>query len=161
MTADAARVLYLRWLAKAHPADFARVKPTLERSRLGELGWIAALVNAVVQVGGAVLQKKQADKALSLQKKTIAAEDAAAKQDRDNAFKLALLDANTKRAQLGLPPVDAQGNSIPSASLPMPAALAPFANVGKSVSQWGPWGSVTPWILGGGVLFAAFLYIRR
>lgn len=155
MNADAARVLYLRWLSKEHPADFSRVAPTLAKSRLGELGWIAALVNAVVQVGGAVLQKKQADKALSLQKKTIAAEDAQASKAREDAFRLALLDANTKRAQLGLPPVDAQGNAIPGSSLPMPVALAPFAKAGQSLSNWGPW------MLGGGALLAAALFLKR
>lgn len=155
MTPDRARVIYFQWLAKTHPAEFARVAPTLKAPRLGALGWIAALANALVQVGSAVVQKKQADKAFSLQKKTIAAEDAAAKQARDDAFKLALLDANTKRAQLGMPPVDGSGNPIQSAALPMPAALAPFANVGGSISNWGPW------ILGGGFLFAAVLFVRR
>lgn len=155
MNADAARVVYFQWLAKAHPAEFARVKPTLAKTRLGELGWFVALANALVQVGSAVVQKKQADKQLSLQKKTIAAEDAAARQAREDAFKLALLDANTKRAQLGLPPVDSNGQPIQSAALPMPAALAPFANVGAQVSQWGPW------IIGGGVLIAAFFFWKN
>lgn len=152
---DRAQVTYLRWLAKEHPETFHKIAAPSLRSNLNGLGWIAALANAVLQVGSAVLQKKQNDKAFKLQKQTLAVQDAQVAADRAQSFKLALLDVNTKRAQAGLPPVDAQGNPIASQTLPMPSALAPFANVGATVSKWGPW------ILGGGVLLAAVFFWRN
>lgn len=152
---DRAQVTYLRWLAKEHPDTFARVAAPSLRSNLNGLGWIAALANAVLQVGSAVVQKKQSDKAFKLQRETIKVQDAQAAAERAQSFKLALLDVNTKRAQAGLPPVDAQGNPIASDTLPMPSQLKPFASIGQSVSKWGPW------MLGGGLALAALFFWRN
>lgn len=153
--ADRARITYLRWLAKEHPTTFANIAAPALKSNLSGLGWIAAVVNAVAQVGSAVVQKKQNDKAFSLQKKTLAAQDAQVAAERAQSFKLALLDVNTKRAQAGLPPVDSQGNPISPTTLPTPSVLAPFASAGTAVSKWGPW------ILGGGVVVAALFFWRN
>jgi len=152
---DRAQVTYLRWLAKEHPEVFRKFAAPSLKSNLNGLGWIAALANAVLQVGSAVLQKKQTDKAFKIQKATIAVEQQQADAERAQQFKLALLDVNTKRAQAGLPPVDANGNPIASATLPTPSALAPFASVGKTVSSWGPW------VLGGGVVLTALFFWRN
>jgi len=152
---DRAQVVYLQWLSVKHPDVYAKyARPSL-KSNLNGLGWIAAVANAVMQVGSAVVQKKQTDKAFKLQSATIKAQDAAAAAERAQVFKLALLAENTKRAAAGLNPVDENGNVIQSQALPMPSSLQPFANVGAQISKWGPW------ILGGGVLLAAVFYIRR
>ena len=123
MSVDTARVNYLKWLSREHPDVYSRVSRSI-RPQLGGLGWIAALANAVIQAGSVVLQKKQADKQLSLAKKAQELSDAQAAADRANQLKLALLDVNTKRAQAGLGPVDINGNLIPGYSLPTPSNLS-------------------------------------
>lgn len=155
VASDRAQVTYLRWLAKEHPETFRKVAVPSLRSNLSGLGWIAAVANAVLQVGSAVVQKKQNDKAFKLQKQTLAVQDAQVAAERAQSFKLALLDVNTKRAQAGLPPVDGNGNPIASDTLPMPSQLAPFAKVGAQVSKWGPW------ILGGGAALALIFFLRN
>lgn len=126
MNADVARLDYLRWLSKYSPAIYREVtKP--QAVKLGNLGWINFVVQAVLAAGSLVMQNKQADKANKLAKKQIANEAAANEAARKDALKVALLDTNTKRAQAGLPPVDENGNVIPQSALPAaPANLAPY-----------------------------------
>jgi hypothetical protein len=120
------------------------------------LGWIAAAVNAVIQVGSAVMQKKQTDKEFSLQKKTLAAQDAQLAKDRASQLQLALLEINQKRAANGLGPVDINGNLIPSQALATPAVLAPAASAAGIDFK-----AAAPWIAGAGVgLIALFLVMR-
>jgi hypothetical protein len=155
MTKDQAQINFLRWVAVAHPDLYARVaQKHLTTARLGSLGWIQ-IVNAVLQLGSAALQKKQADDQLKLQKKTLKVQDEQLAADRANALKIALLDINAKRAANGLGPVDLQGNLIQSQSLPMPSALAPYAKAAGVASNY------APWLIGGGVaLIGLFLVIR-
>jgi len=154
---DRAQFNFLRWLSMHDPVLYARViEKNFKGSTLGALGWFVALANALIQVGGAVVQKKQQDKAFDLQKKTLAVQDAQLAADRAAQLKLALLDINQKRAANGLGPVDLNGNAIPSQSLPMPAALAPYAQ-GVGVDS----ASVTPWLIGGAVVLAGVFLVMR
>lgn len=157
MNTDRAQLDYLRWLSGHAPALFERLKPRF-KSSLGDLGWIQAIVQVVAAVGSAVMAKNQQKKQEKAQKKAQAemnAESArVAKELADT-----LVQVNTQRAQRGLPPVDAQGNVIASAALPMPGALANF---------FGPQGQVIGssfnpmWILAGaGALVAVVLIARR
>ena len=163
---DRAQFNFLRWLSVHDPQLYQKViakhfsgSPLYAGDALGSLGnlgWIAALANALIQVGGAVVQKKQQDKAFDLQKKTLAVQDAQLAADRVSQLKLALLDINQKRAANGLGPVDLNGNAIASQSLPMPAALAPYAQ-GVGVDS----ASVTPWLIGGAVALAGVFLVMR
>ena len=155
MTKDMAQINFLRWVSVAHPDLYAKVaQKYLTTARLGQLGWIQIL-NAVLQLGSAALQKKQADDQLKLQKKTLAVQDAQLAADRANALKVALLDINAKRAANGLGPVDLNGNPIQSQALPMPSALAPYAKAAGLSTNY------TPWLIGGGVAaFGLFMVLR-
>lgn len=126
MNADVARLDYLRWLSKFSPSIYREVtKP--QAVKLGTLGWINFVVQAVLAAGSLVMQNKQADKANKLAKQQIKNEAAANEAARKDALKVALLDTNTKRAQAGLPPVDENGRVIPQSQLPAaPANLAPY-----------------------------------
>jgi len=139
MTKDAAQVNYLRWLSEAHP-DVFRVAISRARSNaavgLGRLGWINFVIQAVAMAGSAVMQKKQIDKSVSLQKKALAIQDAQATADREQQLKLALLDVNTKRAANGQPPVDITGKVIPGSALPVPSALKTFMPATLTASTW-------------------------
>lgn len=127
MNPDRARLDYLRWLSRYAPALYAHAMSQNQRTGLSGLGWINLVIQAVAAVGSAVMAKKQGDKAAKLQAKAIAADQAAQEAARKDALKVALLDINTKRAQAGLPPVDADGKVIPSAQLPpAPSNLAPL-----------------------------------
>lgn len=134
MNADRARLDYLRWLSRFAPKLYADAMRQ-ERSGLSGLGWINLVIQAVAAVGSAVMAKKQGDKAAKLQAKAIAADQAGQEAARRDALKVALLDINTKRAQSGLPPVDADGKVIGQAQLPpAPANLAPlYAQAGATV----------------------------
>ena len=156
MTKDMAQITFLQWVAVHDPALYARVaQKHLMTARLGSLGWIQ-IVNAVLQLGSAALQKKQADDQLKLQKKTLKVQDEQLAADRANALKVALLDINAKRAANGLGPVDLNGNPIQSAALPMPSALAPFAKAAGIASSSG-----LLWIGGGlAALIGLFLVLR-
>ncbi len=138
MNADANQLAYLKWLAIAHPDIYrkvvARAKAISRNAGLGELGWINFVVQAIATVGSTLLQKKQIDKQVALQKKALALSDAQAAADREQAVKFKLLEVNTTRAQNGLPPVDILGKVIPSGSLPTPSALAPYAKAGSSAT---------------------------
>jgi hypothetical protein len=149
---DDAKKLFLAWLAREQPLVFARTvavakKTSLDRrlSGLGDLsGWLDTLVGAAVTVGGTLIAKKQADQAASLQKKQQASD-----------LQLALLGVNTQRAQAGFPPVDINGNVIPSAALPMPAALNRSELLSASTADY------LPWVIGAGaVSLGVFLVIR-
>lgn len=128
------QVAFLRWLARDHPELYGKALRVARNASagLGRMGWIQAVVQAVAAVGSAVVQKKQIDKQVSLQKKALELSDAQAAAEREQAAKLALLEVNTKRAQAGLPPVDMTGAVIPSAALPNPSALAPFTPQGST-----------------------------
>lgn len=126
MNADVARLDYLRWLSKFSPAIYREVTRP-QAVKLGNLGWINFVVQAVLAAGSLVMQNKQADKANKLAKQQIKNEAAANEAARKDALKVALLDTNTKRAQAGLPPVDENGHVIPQSALPAaPANLAPY-----------------------------------
>jgi len=154
--ADVARVAYLRWLSRYHPPIYKRAVMEIERApRLGALGWINFVVQAVAAAGSLVLAKKQAARQSALAKKQLAVDQANALADRKAALQVALLDVNTKRAQAGLAPVDENGNVIASGSLPNPPELAPFREVGQAVSKYG-----TALLIGGATLLV-FIYIRR
>lgn len=155
---DIARVQFLRWVAAAHPEVYRRVAVKFAPGqKLGELGFIQAIVQAVLAVGSTVLAKKQNDKALKLQKQQLAQDAAALAADREQALKLALLDTNTKRAQAGLPPVDINGKIIGGALLPMPSALAPIAqSLGMSSASIGYIAAA-----GAAAIFIIFLARRR
>jgi hypothetical protein len=133
MNTTRAQVGYLKWLAIEHPAIYRRVATnaatdiTMLRG-LGSLGWINFLIQAIATAGSAVMGKKAVDKQVALQKKSLALSDAQAAADRDQAFKMKLLEVNTTRAQSGLPPVDASGKVINIDALPAPPSLARFAN---------------------------------
>lgn len=151
MNFDRAQVDYLRWLSAAHPETF---KTVAAKTQLGadvgdgKLGWITAVIQAVAMVGSAVLQKKQQDKAIAVQKKQALAEAAAQADLRSQ-----LLITNTKRAQAGLPPVDINGVPIPSSMLPMPQSLMAYAN--------GAGGSILPIVLLGGGALILVLALSR
>jgi hypothetical protein len=155
---DRAQLNFLRWLSVHDPKLYARViEKNFKGSALGALGWFVALANAVVQVGGAVLQKKQSDKQFDLQKKTLAAQDAQAAAARSDQLKLALLDINQQRAAKGLNPVDINGNVISSQALPTPNALTPIV---KAAGMDGA--TLAPWLIGGAVVLGgAFLVLRK
>lgn len=125
------QIAFLKWLASKHPAIYQRalrnVPADIALNGLGAMGWINFVVQAIATVGSAVLGKKQVDKQVALQKKALALSDAQASADRAQAAQLALLEVNTKRAQVGQPPVDINGNVINTAKLPTPAALTQYA----------------------------------
>jgi hypothetical protein len=152
---DRAQIKFLQWVAVAHPDLYAKVaQKYLTSARLGGLGWIQ-IVNAVLQVASAALQKKQTDDQLKLQKKTLKVQDDQLAADRANALKVALLDINAKRAANGLGPVDINGNLISSQALPMPSALVPYAKASGADTNY------TPWLIGGGIAAVGlFLVIR-
>ena len=131
MSATRNQVSYLKWLAYKYPAIYRRAVaniPTDVRLNggLGSMGWINFVVQAIATVGSAVLGKKQVDKQVAVQKKALQLQDAQAALDRAQALQVELLEVNTKRAQAGLPPVDAAGKVINTAKLPTPTALAPY-----------------------------------
>lgn len=157
MNADVARLDYLRWLSRFDPKLYREVTRP-QAVKLGNLGWINFVVQAVVAAGGAVMAKKQADKQAKLQKKAIAADQAAQEAARKDAMKVALLDINTKRAQAGLPPVDENGKVIGQAELPpAPSNLAPYySQSGVAVPVAGS--NNLPLYLGAGVVGLGLLY---
>lgn len=130
MTAEQNRLVYLKWLAKEHPDMYRSVIANARRveakSVLGRLGWINFVIQAVAMAGSALMQKKQIDKQVGAQKKALLSAEQQAAADRVVQEKLALLDANTKRAQAGLPIVDINGNTIGPQTLPTPKSLAPY-----------------------------------
>ncbi len=144
MNADVARLEYLRWLSKFSPKIYREVTRP-QAVKLGNLGWINFVVQAVLAAGSLVMQNKQAAKANKLAQTQIKNEAAANEAARKDALKVALLDTNTKRAQAGLPPVDENGKVIPSTQLPnVPANLAPYypqvgAAIPPSVSGYLPY----------------------
>lgn len=162
MTPDQNRIIYLKWLAKAHPDVYrqtiAATHRVEQKSVLGRLGWINFVIQAVAMAGSAVMQKKQIDKQANAQKKALLSAEQQAAADREVAAKLALLDANTKRAQAGLPIVDINGKVIGPNALPTPPSLAPYAKAA------GAGGSLIPGVpnavayVGGGL--ALFLLLR-
>lgn len=106
------RELFFRWLAANHPKLYAPVAAEVSAApAMGELGWVDSLINALAQVGGAVMAKKVADK----NAKTASKEAAAARAD---SLKSELLNINFQRAQAGLPPVDEYGRVLTSAQVP-------------------------------------------
>lgn len=143
---DAAQVLYLKWLKVHHPDVWQGAVNANPGTREG-LGWVVALVNAVVAAGSLVMAKKQAAKQLSLQKKAMAADAAAQEAARQDALKLALLDVNTKRAQAGLPPVDENNRVLTDTRA--------IANAGAKVANY------LPYVLIGGAALIAIVFIRR
>jgi hypothetical protein len=160
MTRDQAQITFLQWLSVHDPKLYASVAAKhLRPVKLGSLGFLPMLINALIQVGSAVMQKKQADKTLDLQKKTLVAQDAQLEKDRAAQLQVSLLDINQKRAASGLGPVDLNGNPIQSQALPMPSSLAPLAQAaGMSFSNY------TPWLIGASALAAVaglFLVLRR
>ena len=156
-TKDRAQLNFLRWLSVHDPQLYARViEKNFNGNALGALGWIVALANALIQVGGAVLQKKQADKEFSLQKKTLAVQDAQAAAARADQLKLALLDINQQRANKGLGPVDINGNLIPSQALPTPNALAAMTKAAGADSA-----NYLPWLIGGGAALVGLFLVTR
>ena len=156
MTRDQAQAQYIAWLAREQPLVYERVvavakKSLIDRklSGLGALsGWLDTLVTAAVAVGGTLIAKKQADQAASIQKKQQAAD-----------LQLALLNVNTQRAQAGLPPVDINGNVIPSKSLPAPASLKssqlPDSPASASAANY------LPWVLGAGAAALGLIWVSR
>lgn len=161
MNQDVAQINYLRWLSEAHP-DVYRVAISRANANkavgLGRLGWINFVIQAVAMAGSALLQKKQIDKSVSLQKKALALTDAQATADRDQQLKLALLDVNTKRAAAGLQPVDITGKVIPGSALPMPSALAPYIPKTLQASTWVS--GVPNYVTAGGGLVGSFLLLK-
>lgn len=157
MNVNSSKVLFLRWLSRAEPALYRRVmndsraKGLGTLGTLGSLGWVETVINAVAQVGSAILAKKQTDKQVSLQKKQL--QDAQA--ERDAALKAQLLQVNYQRAQSGLPPVDMNGNPIPSQSLPVPTELT-GAQVSKAVAT-----DYLPWLIGAGSLVGVYFLAAR
>lgn len=106
------RLIFFRWLAANHPKIYAPVAREVSGApQMAGLGWVDTLINAIAQVGGAVMAKKAADKNASSAKKAAEA-DAAAR------VKTELLSINLQRAQAGLPPVDEYGRVIQSAQVP-------------------------------------------
>lgn len=150
---DAARITYFKWLAREHPQVFKVASKSFSPGLSG-LGWIAALINGVIQAGSVVLQKKQQDQQLALAKKAQKLSDAQAAADRADQLKFALLEINTKRASAGLGPVDLNGNLIQGQSLPTPAALAPFVGQAGGVP-------IYVWVLGAGAALLAIFSLRR
>lgn len=162
MNGDVARLDYLRWLSKFAPEIYRKVTKPQVVGRLGNLGWINFVVQAVLAAGSLVMQNKQADKAFALQKKQIAQDAAAQEAARADALKVALLDTNTKRAAAGLPPVDINGKVIPQAQLPAaPANLASYYQQTTGVVPSGP--NYLPLYIGAGVvgLGLMFFLLRR
>lgn len=161
------QVLYMRWLAKNHPALYV---DAVQKSQLAEaqaqalgyldegegLGWINFLVQAIATVGSAVVGKKQVDKQVALQKKALALSDAQATADRVQAAQLKLLEVNTDRVQRGLPPVNLQGQPVAASSLPLPNALKPYTTASAPIIPGVPdWATYSA----GGVL--ALLVAKR
>jgi hypothetical protein len=127
---------------------------------VGQLGWINFLVQAIATVGSAVMQKKQIDKQVDLQKKALKVSDAQATADRTQAAKFKLLEVNTARAQAGLPPVDLAGNLVNTDALRMPITLAPYTVNGVPVTSRAtfiPGVPNTVAYVGGGLLGLALL----
>lgn len=156
MTSEQAKLNYLRWLSRADPQMFAMGLSVADRA-LGDYdtleGWADTIVNAVVTVGGAVLAKKQADAQLAMQKKQMQLDAQAADAARQDALRVTLLQTNMQRAQAGMPPIDINGNVIPSSQLPqLPATAATPAmmSTSGSIPSW-------VWLAGAGALALAFL----
>jgi len=162
MNAQQNQIAYLKWLAKEHPdvyrQSIANARRVEQKSVLGSLGWINFVIQAVAMAGSAVMQKKQIDKQVSAQKKALLSAEQQAAADRDVAAKLALLDANTKRAQAGLPPVDINGKVIVATNLPTPPGLAPYASAAGAPSSLIPGVPNAVTAVGGAV--ALFLLLR-
>lgn len=160
MTADQNQVTYLKWLAIAHPDIYAKVVSRLRiaNTQLGQLGWINFVIQAVAMAGSAVMQKKQIDKQVALQKKALTLSDAQATADRNQQAKLALLETNTARAQAGLAPVDINGKVIGPLALPTPTALQPYAG-GPTAGTLIP--GVPNYVTYGAGALAAVLLLRK
>lgn len=160
MTAEQNRIVYLKWLAHTHPdvyrTTIASARRVESKSVLGSLGWLNFVLQAVAMAGSAVLQKKQIDKQVSAQKKALLSAEQQANADRDVQTKLALLDANTKRAQAGLPIVDINGHVIGPNTLPTPASLVPYAKAAGVATSLIP-GVPDPVTYIGGGLAALFM----
>lgn len=146
---DQAQINFLRWLSAYSPGFYSEV---VRRATPRGLGWINFVVQGVAAAGSLVMQKKQSDKAVKLQKQALAASSAQAAADREQATKLALIEVNTKRAQAGLGPVDINGTLILGAQLPTVPGLSVSALVKPSV---------LPWVIIGGVGIAAFFLFKR
>lgn len=159
------QVTYLRWLAHRHPELYRQAAKSARAAvaageTLGhysdddeQLGWINFVIQAVTTAASAVLQKKQVDKQVDLQKKALALSDVQANKDRQQAAQLQLLDVNTKRAQAKLPPVDINGIPIAATSLPVPAGLSPYVAAADRTVIPGVSNTITYSV--GGVLLAA------
>jgi hypothetical protein len=152
------RELFFRWLAKNHPVLYAPVAREVSGAPgMGALGWVDSLINAIAQVGGAVMAKKAADKQSDAAKKQ-AANDAAARAD---ALKVELLNINLQRAQAGLPPVDEYGRVLQSAQVP---ALPSPAHAAQVAQSYAAYASINwPIVAGAGAagLLALYLLSRR
>ena len=150
MNATDNRTRFFLWLSRSHPGIYAQVANELRAARLG--GWADTIVNAIATVGTAVMAKKQADKQISAQKK---ADDAA----RADQLKTALLQVNLQRAQANLPPVDANGQVIPQASLP---AVLPTQAQAYAAADRQEFFAAVPWyVWAGGAAVVALLLLRR
>lgn len=137
------RLIFFRWLAANHPTLYAPVAREVSSSpQMAGLGWVDTLINAVVQVGGAVMAKKQADK-------NVKAANKQAEADRAAQLKAELLSVNLQRAQAGLPPVDENGRVLQSAQVP---ALPTPIQAARAAA--GP-----NWLLIGGVGAAGLLAV--
>jgi len=164
MNRDEAQLRYLRWLSRADPQMYslamAHGNAALGDYEEGLQGWADTIVNAAVAVGGALLAKKQSDAQVALQKKQMQADALAAEAARQDTLKLALIDINTKRAAQGQPPVDANGQIIPSNQLPILSSLPAVAGTSQyrqqsffeSVPTWA-------WLAGAGVI--VLLVVKR
>lgn len=152
MNKNEARELFFRWLAQTSPALYAPVASELRGARLaGFDGWADTLVSALTTVGTAYVAKKQADKQLSAQKK-------AAEADRAAALKSELLAVNFQRAQAGLPPVDADGRVLASASLP---ALPTYSQALSAANAQNFFASVPTWAYLAAGAAVVFLLVRK
>lgn len=154
MTVDDNRMLFLRWVAKTHPAIFAQTSALVKRENLlGEIsGWGEAIVAAIGTIGSTLIAKKAADSKASAEAKANAANNAAALRSQ-------LLQVNLARAQAGQPPVDSNGNVIPGASLPIPAPLQSYYGESGMPSI----GGIDPiWLIAGAAgLLGVFFLVRR
>ena len=146
------RVLFFRWLAANHPKLYAPVaREVADVPAMGALGWVDTLINAIAQVGGAVMAKKAADKNAKTASKAAESEAAA----RADALKTELLNINLQRAQAGLPPVDEYGRVIQSAQVPALPTVAQAVQAAQG-PNW--------YIIGGAAalgLLAVFALSRR
>lgn len=153
MNKNEARELFFRWLAVNNPALYAPVATQLKSAqRLAGLdGWADTLVSALTTVGTAYVAKKTADKQLSAQKK-------AADADRATALQAELLNVNLQRAQAGLPPVDANGRVVASASLP---ALPTYSQASVAARAQDFLGSVPTVVYLAGAVLVVYLLARK